>query len=334
MRKQIAPAHRAPAHRLPAPGFLEVFRQAAARRRVRATAQYKRSTMNNGYELYFDNDAVYAVTPEGKCGSMPLETLFQKVLAPPIDLSAVILPKGVIRQWARGNAVIWLYEREPQPYNFKWIAADSKVGFGRGAKYRQVSITLPYLLIFAVYAAGPGSRLTLSSANEAFFRTRAARSLDDEVCFPALLNCSKFPTHSGHPLSWICTQYLDRSFDREPDLNRRMHGGFKSLLNCMLDSGFNRSSEHHEGASWFSESCHIDDRVSTIEKWEAASKQDPFFVLDVPWLKSGYTINQMAERIFNNLKVRPPSFRTAADVARVIFSQPSTPPTVDPLLYL
>ena len=76
----------------------------------------------------------------------------------------------------------------------------------------------------------PPGRLTLTLANEAFFRSGPIRSPDDELCFPALLNCSLFNPPADHPLAWICTQHLDRSFDKEEDLNRRMNGGFKALL--------------------------------------------------------------------------------------------------------
>jgi len=284
--------------------------------------------MNDGNELYFDGDSLYAVTPEGNCRSMTVELLCDKIAASHVSLDGVMLPKGVIRDWPLGNAVIWLYEREPQPYNFKWIARDSASRFGRGTKYREVSITLPYLLVFAVFACVAPGRLSLTAANEAYFRNRPVASPNDEVCFPALLNCSKFPAGSGRPLSWICTQHLDRAFDQEPDLNRRMRAAFKSLLRCLLESGFNYSSEVHEGASWFTESCHVDDRISTIEKWEAASKADPLFVLDVPWLKTGLTISRVVERIFKNLNATRPKIKTAGDLARIIHNQkpPARPP--------
>lgn len=310
---------------------LQVKRLASLLRSRRG--QHKRKMMNNGYEIYIDGDSLYAVTPEGKCGSMNLESFFEKITAPQNDLSGVIVPKGVIRQWTRGNAVIWLYEREPQAYNFRWIANDSAARFGRGAKYRDVKITLPYLEVFAAFTAVTPDHFTLTTANEAFFRNGPVTSPDNEIYFPALLNVSKFPRDSDRPLSWICTQYLDRSFDREQDLNRRMRGALRSLLRCLIESAFNESSEHHEGASFFGESKHVDERISTIEKWEAASKEKPLFVLDVPWLKTGFTVSQIVERMFKNLKATRPTIKTPADIARIIFNQ-KTPPLFDPSLLL
>jgi len=298
--------------------LLLVKRVTSSLRRRRA----HRKRMNNGYEIYFDSDTLYVVSPEGKSRSMRLEEFFEKVRAPAVELSRVIPPKGVLQR-VEGNAVIWIYQRDPQPYSFKWIAPDSTMPFGRGTKYREVTIALPYLVVFAVFAIVPPGRLTLTSSNEAFFRNAPIRSPDDELYFPALLNCSMFNSPQGRPLAWICTQYLDRSFDREEDLNRRMNGGFKALLSVLLEAGFNYSSEHHEGMSGFSASQKLDERISTVEKWQEASKQSPLFALEVPWLPTGFSVAGVTERIFKRLNATRPPLKTAADVARIVFNQNS-----------
>jgi hypothetical protein len=276
--------------------------------------------MNNCYEIYCDSDTIYVVSPEGKSRSMRIEEFFEKVRAPAIDLNRVIPPKGVLQR-VEGNAVIWIYQRDPQPYRFKWIASGSTKPFGPGTKYREVTIALPYLVVFAVFSIVPPGRLTLTSTNEAFFRNAPIRSPDDELSFPALLNCSMFNPPQGRPLSWICTQHLERSFDREEDLNLRMNSGFKALLSVLLEAGFNYSSEHHEGMSGFSASQKLDERISTVEKWQEASKQSPLFALEVPWLPTGFTVAGVTERIFKHLNATRPPLKTAADVARIVFNQ-------------
>src|ERR1041384_228713 len=119
----------------------------SVRRRIR---RKRPKRMNNGCELYIDSDPLYVVTPEGKSGSMRLEEFFERVRAPAVDLTRVIPPRGVIQR-AEGNAVIWIYQRDPQLYNFKWIAPDSAAPYGRGTKYREVTLALPYLVVFAVF---------------------------------------------------------------------------------------------------------------------------------------------------------------------------------------
>ena len=277
-------------------------------------------------EIFLHEDKLIAVSPEGQSASLPLAAMFDKLLAQRVDTGDLLLPPGVKTVQSRGRTTIFVIERPPALYNFKWIAHDSGSRFGAGTSYRQVTIALPYLVVLAVFTTGEGGRFTLASnSNECFFRNEPLRKLDDELCYPALLNCSKFRVQEGHPLVWICTQYLDRSFDAEQELNGRVRGGIKSLLHCLLETGFNYSSEAHEGSSWFTESRNVDPRVACVEAWQEASLQDRFFPLSVPWLKTGHSLRQVIDRIFKNLRAAEPTVRTAADLARMVFNHaPST----------
>jgi hypothetical protein len=143
---------------------------------------------------------------------------------------------------------------------------------------------------------------------------------DDELLFPALLNCSKFEPEEGHPLAWICTQHIDRSFDAEKNVNKRMRLGFRSLLSCLFDTGFNYSSEHHESSSWFTESQGVDPRVSSVEAWQEATAADPLFAVEVPWLPTGRTLGQVVERIFKNAGARWPAMNDARALARFVMN--------------
>jgi hypothetical protein len=150
--------------------------------------------------------------------------------------------------------------------------------------------------------------------------------------YPALLNCSKFSTEEGRPLSWICTQHLDLdSLVNITNQNQYMRAALSRLLSCLWESSFNLSSEKHEGASWFSETVHsnIDERISTIEMWEEATKNDPLFVLNVPWLNTNRTVEQIAERIFQHHNARYQKAASTSDFARIVFNnkkyQPITP---------
>jgi hypothetical protein len=143
------------------------------------------------------------------------------------------------------------------------------------------------------------------------------------------LNCSKFKVQEGAPLSWICSQHLNyTAINRESDLNRRLRTGFKALMHCLLETGFNYSSEQHEGASWFSESRDVDSRISSVEQWQEASQYDPLFVLDVPWLPVGLNVEQVARRIHENLGAAKPRPVTAKTLAQWIFNyQPESSPS-------
>jgi hypothetical protein len=272
--------------------------------------------------LKIEGTQVTVTSPEGKTAGMSLEALIGKIAPPRMDTRGAVLPDGVKAVLSRGSLTILVHQTPPGVHNLRWIANDSTENFGPGTKYRQVRIALPYLIVLAVFGPGEKGELQLTGRNECFFRTEPLASVDDELLYPALLNISKFPNPDGHPLAWICTEKLQRAkLAREPDINKRIQSGVEALLQCLLATGFNRSSEHHEGNSWFTESCKADSRIATVEAWEKATDEDPLFVFDVPWLKTNHTVRQVAERTFDHLNATGPTIKTSSDLARIVFNQ-------------
>jgi hypothetical protein len=271
--------------------------------------------------LAINGTEVIATSPEGKTASMPLEAFLAKVAGHRMDTGGVVLPDGVKAVISEGAMTIWVYESPPCVQRLLWIAADSPVPFGPGAQYRTVRLALPYLILLVVFAAEPGGTLQLTGANECFFRVEPLKTLEDPLLYPALLNCSRFEPQTGRPLSWICTQHLKPApAMRDPDPGKRLPASFKALRHCLLETGFNFSSEHHEISSWFSESRKVDRRLNTVEAWEAASAEHPLFVLEVPWLPTHHTVRQAAERIFKQQPAGARVPRNAAALARIVFN--------------
>jgi hypothetical protein len=236
-----------------------------------------------------------------------------------MDTLDVLLPDGVKAILSRGHVMIWVHQTTPRTFAFKWIAADSPEKHGRGTKYRTVRVALPYVVVFAVFFVGWGGEPALSHANECFFRNAPLRSLDDDLCFPALLNCSRFEQPDERPLSWICTQYLHHaSYNTVADPNERLRRALRSLLKCLFETGFNYSSEAHEASSWFTESTRVDRRIATIEAWEEETRENPIFALDVPWIPAGRTVRQVAERIFELNDATARRFTTSNAIARLV----------------
>lgn len=264
-----------------------------------------------------------ATTEEQKSKSMALSTLVSRML-PGIDTGPCILPTGVRAVLSRGHATIMVWERPPGLQKLSWIRHDSPRPYGHGTTYRNVRIALPYLVIFAAFTHQNGMPV-IARTDECFFRTEPLTTLDDELCFPALLNCSKFadPGKEGdhHPLSWICTQYLQGTKGmNSKDKGVRYAAGFEAVRYCLLETSFNLSSEHHEGNSWFGASKAIDKRISTVENWEEASAKDPLFVLDVPWIKTNHSVKDVAERMFTRLGVPEQTVKSSQDLARIIIN--------------
>jgi hypothetical protein len=57
----------------------------------------------------------------------------------------------------------------------------------------------------------------------------------------------------------------------------------------------------------------------TVERWAAATRAEPLFVLDVPWLPTDRTLREIADRVHPKSRRRPP-FSNSADFARVILN--------------
>lgn len=267
------------------------------------------------------DNMVKAVSPEGQTASMRVADLVEKLAPARMDTGGIVLPDGVKSVLSHGPFTIWVHQTPPCVFQFKWIASDSPARFGKGTRYRTVKLALPYLVTLAVFGPGEDNQAQLTAANECFFRNDPLNSLDDELHYPALLNCSRFTPPDGRPLAWICTQYLDRNlFIHEANVNKRLRVAFRALMHCLLETGFNYSSEHHEGSSWYNESTGVDPRIATVEKWQAATEKDALFVLEVPWLKTGLSVRQVAERIFKNLKAHQAAYKSADDLARLVFN--------------
>lgn len=148
-------------------------------------------------------------TPEGALRIMELAELLPR-LRPELGTGPLVLPNGVKAVLSQDRITVLVYEKPPHIAKLGWIRADSPHPYGPGTTYRSVRIALPYLLILATFYQDNGLP-KLMLRDECFFRTEPLGSLDDELCYPGLLNCSKFQEKKGNPLSWICTQYLKRT---------------------------------------------------------------------------------------------------------------------------
>jgi hypothetical protein len=265
---------------------------------------------------------VEAVSPEGVRASMCLPKLIERISPRRLDTLECVLPDGVKAIRPCPNGAIVVHQTSPRICDFRWIEGDSPAPFGPEATYRSVRIALPYLVVMAAFVYAPEGGLRLTNGNECFFANRPLRSLTDELLFPALLNCSRFVPQEGRPLSWICTQHLDRRrINRGRDDDRRLERSLGALLAHLLETGFNLSSEMHEGDSWFSATAaaKVDERVESVEAWVAATEEDPLFALEVPWIPTGLSVAEIADRMGELQKGPRRSFSTAGDLARILF---------------
>lgn len=269
-------------------------------------------------EIIIRGNKATVKTPDGKSVTMSLRELLEQALPLRIDTCGIRLPHEVRFAYSRGGLMILGCEYPAGPYTLSWIAKDSPAPFGADARYQHVTLSLPYVVVLAVFEG-----TYLSDLNECFFRTAPLTDIDaeNELRYPGLLNCSRFMPQEGKPLSWICTQKLDRTpIRRETDARKRIAVGLELLRSCLFQQSFNMSSDHHEYSSWYSESRGIDDRISTSQRWHEETVKDRYMGLDIPWLETHETLKTVVERIFRNNGITTGRISTARHLARLMIN--------------
>jgi len=207
--------------------------------------------------------------------------------------SCGVLPPGV-RYWKeRGNAVALAIEFGPHTRAVQWLSDDSPTPFGSHARYQQRSLAFPYIVILVALARGG-----LTGYQQLFYR-REPLHLDAELLLPNLLNVSP---DSYNQKAWLCLANMDDI--SELSWNDKIDAIGKHVF-C---GGWNRSSDVHEGASYFSLMQELDPRIASAQAWEQASQASPWFMLELGWKPSGLTLAEEMDRMLSQVsRVRPPS---------------------------
>jgi len=174
-------------------------------------------------------------------------------------------------------------EMAPGPRQVRWITDNSRSPLGEQAHYEERHLSFPWIVLVIVFVGGE-----LSNLQQAFYRTAPIESLSDELCYTNLLNVAK-----GHGQdSWVCLVNLGRHLAPLTWEQR-----IRAVTDHFWQAAFNRSSEVHEGNSFWGEMRRLDRRLASPAAWEAATRRDPYFALGVPWKRTGYTLGATLERM-------------------------------------
>lgn len=214
-----------------------------------------------------------------------------------------VRPRGARIVQARRDAVAMGLEILPHTRRVRWLADDSELPYGRGAKYADYFVSFPFIVLLLVFRRG-----SLTGQQQLYYRTE---SLDrgEDLLLPNLYNVAK----GYHQRCWVCLQHV-------PDVGKLAWDvKIASIVDHTFSAAFNRSSEEHEGNSYWSGGKAVDPRVASMEAWQEASRADRRMALSVPWEPAGTTASNELREMLDRV-VRPKKLQSATDFAGMVSS--------------
>jgi hypothetical protein len=206
------------------------------------------------------------------------------------------IPEGVRFIHRRGDAAVVVIEEKPQLRTVRWLADNSQAPYGQKAAYRTARLAFPFVVIIVALRNGG-----LTGYQQCFYRTTPLQRLSDPLLYPNLYNVA-----NGYgQICWLCLANLKKNLTP-----LSWEEKIREIRNHVWGAGFNQSSEMHEGMSYWQTMRGIDRRVAGLSAWEEASKQDPFFTLQVKWLPAGKSVGEVAEQMLS--AIVPPRRLTSA----------------------
>lgn len=195
-----------------------------------------------------------------------------------------IIPDGVKYVEKRHGFNLIIVEQMAKPRGVFVIADDSPQPYGSKVKSVRRWLSFPYVYMLILF-----HREFLTDFVQVFYRTAPLKTLNDSLLLCNLPNVSKM----GPVPFWFCTQYIGdlRSFIW-PDK-------IKLIIDHLWKTGFNWSSDHHEGLSQFTAMKELDKRIASFKNWEKATKVDPNFTLKIKWKSADLTVRKAIDTLFN-----------------------------------
>jgi len=179
----------------------------------------------------------------------------------------------------RGGEVMGVViEMPPGPRQVRWIADDATDPLGADGRYEERQLSFPWVVLVIVFVGGE-----LSNLQQAFYRNAPIESLDDALGYTNLLNVAKGYEQD----SWVCLVNL-RNRLAALTWEQRV----RAVTEHFWQAAFNRSSEMHEGNSFWGSLRKVDRRFTSPATWEAATRAHPYFALEVQWRRTGQTLGE------------------------------------------
>jgi hypothetical protein len=221
---------------------------------------------------------------------------FLQALIPATDgfRNLPLLPVGTRFILGRGPDLLITVEHPPQMRHFTW-----RSGGVQGAA-REYTLAFPYILYLLLFHQGSFEEMRI------YYRPAPLSTDADPLFFPNLWNVSATDTPMAK--CRVCLQ------GRPPFDDLSLTAQVQSVIEFFWGTSFNMAIEE----SCFLRAAQRDNRIVTLEAWEAASRRDPLFPLEVDWEPAGMGLRETANGLMTWRGI-PAPIEDASDLADLVY---------------
>jgi hypothetical protein len=205
-----------------------------------------------------------------------------------------LLPMGTRFLLGRAGDLAIGVEQPPQVRHFPW-----RPGGTRGPD-RDYLLAFPYIVYLLVFHQGAFEEMRL------YYRTGPLGGDTDPLYLSNLWNVSA--TDAPMAMCRACLQ------GRPPFEELSLAPQVQRIIEFFWGTGFNTAIEE----SCFQRAAKRDGRIATLEAWEAATRRDALFPLEVEWEPLGRGLRETAEELLTWRGTTAP-VEEAADLADLIY---------------
>jgi hypothetical protein len=254
-------------------------------------------------ELRISGDTVQVRSGRSKLAEVPVADFVRAVARAAGPGPYVVVPRGVRLTRDCGDVLAVAVEVPPGARRVRWIRDDSPEPFGRGATYREVQLAFPFVIVLLVLHRGH-----LTGHQQLYYRTEPLASADDPLLLPNMYNVAQ-----GYgQRCWVCLQHVRQERDWTADQI------ISAAVDHIFSAAFNRSSDVHEGNSYWEMMRDVDPRVASVDAWEESTRASRGFPLEVAWRPADTSVRAELDAMVGQLQSSLPPKPTATHLAGLV----------------
>jgi hypothetical protein len=212
-----------------------------------------------------------------------------------------VLPPGARWLCRRQDLLMLVVEHPPQGRTLR-VSAGKK---GGEEAYHSFRVAFPYIVYVLTFYRDSFEEMKM------FYRAAPLATLEDTLCHTNLPNVRGEPGHYGSQR--VCLRYRPELLEGMP-----LAQVTPALIDFFWSTGFNQDI----AASAFERAQQLDPRLASLASWEAASRDNPLFPLEVNWEPAGRNLPGLWAECLKLHGDRDAPLESAAELADILYRLP------------